>query len=219
MMNFSKFKFLIFLIIAQCIFSATISAQSDDFIKGSEKLLVKYNLDEQTQCFAFNKYLVKTYLKDNTKNGGGAGNGYEFDIFKREVKYPLKKSCEIAADVLLSIKNEEGNEFGGIFGDMFFVERNVFPDGADLDVYDLKTKTKVFTTAFSEWDNYGTNISNVRFLNYRQWSKKDGLLRNCPQAKKWKRDGFGISWLQTKRLDLQTLKETSVGNPRCINVQ
>lgn len=219
MTEFKKLKFLILIIAAFCIFDFNVSAQSDDFIKGSEKLLVRYKSDEKTQCFAFNKYLVKTYLKDNTKENIGDGTGVEIEVFKRDVKYPLKKSCEIAADVLLNIKNEEGNEFGGVFGDRIFIKRNVFPDGADLDVYDLKTKAKVFTTEFSEWDNYAMNISNARFLNYRQWSKKDGLLKNCPQGAKWKRDGFGISWLQTKRLDLQTLKEVSIGALRCINVQ
>lgn len=216
MSKFLKINFPVLLIFAFCI---SLSAQSGEVIKGTEKLLVRYDLDEKTQCFVFNKYVVKTYLKDNAKDGGGAGNGSEIDVFARDVKQPLKKNCEMSADVLLNIKNEEGNDFGGIFGKLLFVSRNGFPDGADLDVYDLKTKNKVFTTAFSEWDNYGTNISNARFLNYRQWSKKDGVLKNCPQAKKWKRDGFGISWLQTKRLDLQTLKENSVGTLRCINIQ
>lgn len=217
-MKISKTKCLFFLIIVSA-FSLTISAQSGDLVKGSEKLLVKYDLNDKTRCFAFNKYLVKTYLKDNAKDGGAEETGFEIEVFKRDVKYPLKKNCETAADALLNIKNEEGSEFGGVFGERIFVRRNVFPDGADLDIYDLKTKARVFTTEFSEWDNYAVNISSARFLNYRQWSKKDGLLKNCPQGAKWKRDGFGISWLQTKRLDLQTLKETPVGALRCINVQ
>lgn len=219
MKNFKKLNLLIFSVFTFCIYSPAISAQSVEFIKGSERTLYKSETDAKAQCFLFDKYVVKASLKDNTKDGGGDGAGYELTIFIRDEVRPLAENCELTVEPFTNIKNEEGNEIGGIFGDLFFLRRNVFPDYADLDIYDLKTHKIIFTTEFSEWDNYKMNISGGRFLNYRQWSKKDGLLKNCPQAKKWKREGFGISWLQTKRFDLRTRKATSVGNLRCINIQ
>lgn len=217
MKNYKKFVFLLLFVFSTFLFA---EAQELEFVKGAEKSLANYKLDEKTRCIIYNKYVVKTFLKDNIKDDIGTGEGYEIEVFRRDVKQPLKKNCgDAAGDVSLKLKNEEGNGFGGISGDLLFVSRNEFPDGADFDVYDLKKNERVFTSEFSDWDNFGMSISNARFLNYRQWSKKDGLLKNCSQAQKWKREGFGISWLQTKRLDLQTLKETPVGNLRCINVQ
>lgn len=217
MTKIKNLNFSALLIAAFCVFNFNVSAQSAGFIKNSEKPL--YTSESDDKCYVFTKYVVKTYLKNNVKEDIGTGQGYEIDVFKRDAKSDLKKSCEVAADSLLNLKNEEGNELGGVFGDLLFVSRNIFPDGADLDIYDLKTGKVVFTTEFSEWDGYATNISNGNFLNYRQWSKKDGLLKNCPQAKKWKKDGLGLSWLQTKRLNLLTGKEISVGTLRCISVQ
>ncbi len=214
--NYRKIGCLILFAFAFCI---SLSAQDEGFIKGSEKTIYKSDTDTKAQCFVFDKYVVKTFLKDNTKDGGGDGTGYDLTVFIRDAVRDAAENCGLSVEPSTNIKNEEGNEAGGVFGDLFFVRRNVFPDGADLDIYDLKTHKVIFTTAFSEWDNYRMNISGGRFLNYRQWSKKDGLLKNCPQAKKWKRDGFGISWLQTRRFDLRTRKETSVGALRCINVQ
>lgn len=219
MSKINKIKFLILSAAAMFIFNFSAAAQSAGFIRNSEKPLYKSETDEKAQCYVFNKYVVKTYLKPNEKEDIGTGEGYEIEIFKRDIKSDLKTSCETSADSLLNLKNVEGNEPGGVFGDLFFVRRNVFPDGGDLDIYDLETGKVVFTTEFSEWDGYDMNITNGKFLNYRQWSKKDGLLRNCAQAKQWKKQGLGISWLQTKRFDLLTRKEISVGALRCISVQ
>lgn len=219
MTKIKKLNFPALLIAAFCVFNFNVSAQIAGFIKNSEKPLYTSESDEKAQCYVFKNYVVKTYLKNNLKDDIGTGQGYEIDVFRRDAKSDLKKSCEISTDSLLNLKNEEGNEPGGIFGDLFLVSRNVFPDNADLDIYDLKTGKVVFTAEFSEWDGFDTNISNGKFLNYRQWSKKDGLLKNCPQAKKWKKDGLGIGWLQTKRLNLLTRKETSIGTLRCISVQ
>lgn len=219
MTKINQINFLILPIAAIFVFNLSASAQSAGFIKNSEKPLYKSETDEKAQCYVFNKYVVKTYLKTNEKEDIGTGEGYEIEVFKRDMKTVLPKNCEASADALLNLKNVEGNESGGVFGDLFFVRRNVFPDGGDLDVYDLKTGKVVFTTEFSEWDGYAMNITNGKFLNYRQWSKKDGLLKNCAQAKQWKKQGLGISWLQTKRLDLMTKKEISVGALRCISVQ
>jgi len=215
----NKIKFFILSAAAMFVFNFSASAQSAGFIKNSEKPLYKSESDEKANCYVFNRYVVKANLKKNEKEDIGTGEGYEIDIFKRDVKGNLKKSCEISADSLLNLKNVEGNEIGGVFGDLFFVRRNVFPDGGDLDVYDLETGKVVFTTEFSEWDGYDMNITNGKFLHYRQWSKKDGLLKNCAPAKQWKKQGLGIGWLQTKRLDLTTRKEISVGALRCISVQ
>lgn len=219
MTKINKIKLLVLSAAAMFVFNFSAAAQSAGFIKNSTKPLYKSESDEKMKCYVFNKFVIKANLKTNEKEDIGTGEGFEIEVFKRDAKSDLKKSCEVSADAFLNLKNVEGNEIGGIFGDLFFVRRNVFPDGGDLDIYDLKTGKVVFTTEFSEWDGYGMNITNGKFLNYRQWSKKDGLLKNCAQAKQWKKQGLGISWLQTKRLDLITRKEISVGALRCISVQ
>lgn len=203
-----------------CIFQATVSAQTFKFLEGSERPFLRSEAESGNQCFAYSSYIVKIAVKESSEpDSSPDGRGDEIDIFRRDPAVLPPEICRTFEKSLIKIKNAQGNEFAGVFGDLIFVKRSVFPDGGNLDVYDLRTKKIAFSTEYSEWDNYRINLAGGRFLSYRQWSKKDGLLKNCREAKKWKREGFGISWLQTKRLDLQTMKAASVGSLRCINVQ
>jgi hypothetical protein len=213
------YKLFIVTAIVVFTFSALVSAQNANLLKGSEKTLLTTGETNKNQCFAYQNYVVKTIRKEGSKTDSGDDNsGDDISIFKRDVSNSSQKSCQTAENSLLSVENTEGNSFRGIFKDYLFIEKNLYPDYSNLEIYNLKTNKIAFKTEYTEWDDYRINLSGGRFLNYSQWSKKSGLLKNCRDAKKWKRDGLGINWLQTKKLDLQTMKETSVGILRCTSV-
>ena len=129
-----------------------------------------------------------------------------------------RKVVRLPKNLCFFVENTEGNSFRGVFKNYLFIEKNLYPDYSNLEIYNLKTNKIAFKTEYTEWDDYRINLSGGRFLNYSQWSKKAGLLKNCRDAKKWKQGGLGINWLQTKKLDLQTMKEISVGTLRCVSV-
>lgn len=214
------FYVLFVLTAAPTAFQRSISAQDVGLIKGAEQAIYKRDGDEKNQCYVYEKYVVTTVLNDNPQQGGGsleAGN--DIDIFLRDATKSPQENCRTLNSPLTKIKNIEGNEFGGIFRDLVFVRKNVYPDGGDFEIYNLTANKSVFSTNYSEWDGYRINLSGGRFLLYRQWSKKDGLLKNCREGRKWKRQGLGVGWLQTKQLDLQTMKTINIGTLRCIAVQ
>ena len=101
----------------------------------------------------------------------------------------------------------------------FLFRRNVFPDSADLDVYDLKTDKIIFTTEFSEWDNYGMNISGGRFLNYQSMVKKRRFTEKLSAGRKMETRRFRHQLAANQKIKFATRKEISVGNLRCVNVQ
>ncbi len=197
-------------------FSGSASAQIN-LLKNSERPLFNLTENKQEKCFVYSKYVVKTAFRQITKNEEDQ-SGDDVSIFKRDAKIAPQKSCQTAGDALLSVENTEGNNFIGIFKDHLFIEKNLFPDYSNLDIYSLKTQTNVFKAEFTGWNDYDINISGARFLLYDSWSKKDGLLKNCPQGKKWKRDGLGVSWIQNQRLNLQTFKVSPVGGLKCVSV-
>ncbi len=206
------------IIIAVITFSAMAAAQTN-LLKGSEKTLLTSGEANKNQCFAYQNYVVKTIRKEGSMSDSGDDNsGDDISIFKRVAANSSQDSCQTAEKSLLSVENTKGNTFRGIFKNYLFIEKNLYPDYSNLEIYDLKTNKIVFKTEYTEWDDYRINLSGGRFLNFSQWSKKDGLLKNCRDAKKWKRDGLGINWLQTKKLDLQTMKEIPVGILRCVSV-
>ena len=211
------FDFLAVIVIVFA-FSVSLSTQNN-LLKGSEKTLLVTGEENENQCFAFQNYIVKTVYKGGSMTDAGDDkSGDDISIYKRDAANSPQNSCQTAEKSLLSVANSEGNSFRGIFEDYIFVEKNLFPDYSNLEIYNLKTGRIAFKTEYTESDDYRINLSGGRFLNYSQWSKKAGILKNCRDGKKWKREGLGISWLQTKRLDLQTLKEIPVGVLRCISV-
>ncbi|HQU86889.1 MAG TPA: hypothetical protein PKY59_27390, partial [Pyrinomonadaceae bacterium] len=86
MTKIKKLKFLILFIAAICFSNFSASAQSAGFIKNSEKPLYKSESDEKMKCYVFNKYVLKANLKKNEKEDIGTGEGFEIEIFKRDLK-------------------------------------------------------------------------------------------------------------------------------------
>ena len=209
----------LFIVTAIAVFAFSASAQDTNLLKGSEKTLLTTGEANKNQCLAYQNYIVRTIRKEGSKTDSGDDNsGDDISIFKRDAANSPQENCQTAKNSVLSVENTEGNSFRGIFKNYLFIEKNLYPDYSNLEIYDLKTNKIAFKTEYTEWDDYRINLSGGRFLNYSQWSKKAGLLRNCRDAKKWKQGGLGINWLQTKKLDLQTMKEISVGTLRCVSV-
>ena len=214
-MKFFNYLAVIVIVFA---FSVSILAQNN-FLKGSDKTLLATGEENANQCFAYQNYVVKTVHKGGSMTDSGDDkSGDDISVFKRDAANSPQNSCQTDEKSLLSVANSEGNRFRGIFKDYLFIEKNLYPDYSNLEIYNLKSGKIAFKTEYTESDDYRINLSGGRFLNYSQWSKKAGLLKNCRNAKKWKREGFGINWLQTKRLDLQTMKEIPVGILRCTSV-
>lgn len=216
MTNTKKMYFIALLLSAIFAFSGSASAQAN-LLKNSDKPLYNMSENDKEKCFVYGKYVVKTVMKELTENTDDK-SGDDISIFKRDASIAPQKSCETDGNALLSVANTEGNTFLGIFRDHLFIEKNIYPDYSNLEIYNLKTNKNVFAAEYTAWNDYKINIAGGRFLLYDSWSKKDGLIKNCPQGKKWKREGLGVSWIQNQRLDLQTFKVSPVGVLKCVSV-
>ena len=165
-----------------------------------------------TTCRVYTKYVVKT--------DPSAVGGENVDVFRNSTTG--SGACLDDKDLIISLKGTytEKNKwtddedvtsgFSGLSGKYLFIQKIVEPFVGAVEIFDLTTAKSVFKDEI-----YGKlNLVQARFMDYEKWSKKDGSLKNCPQAAKWKKSGLAVGWVQKHRLDLQTLKATD-GALRC----
>ncbi len=206
-----------FLILIVWFFTNAICAQNNGVkLSGEDAALYRQGSVETERCLVYKNYVVKT-ANDKT-NGGEA-----FKVFQRQTPSAAKAACEqTETDPLLDLsgnytgKNASINEditsvFFGLSGKYLFVDKVVEPFVGEFEIFDLTTRKSIFKNEYYE----RIKLLQHHFVDFDQWSAKDGLLKNCSQAKKWKKDGLGIGWIQQKRLDLQTLKLQNIGALRC----
>ncbi len=205
-------KKIYFLILLMTFFgcNSTVFAQIDTLIKGTEIPAFK-KLDNTSNCYVYKKYVVKT-----TSENQDAGSKTE--IFKRQSASNLKTACQTSGKSYFSTSDSDADYFIGLSNNFVFIDNGTSPDSRELKVYNLLTRQQVFKTEYSEWEK-PLMLTADRFLAFESNSQKDGRLKNCSQAAKWKKEGLGVGWMQPKKLDLLKLKAVNIGGLRCIAVQ
>lgn len=179
-------------------------AQSNKYVavKGSET--PQYSrFSDAGNCFVFADYVVKTDHID--------ADGENISVFKRSPSTNAKTACSVKGKAYLRIADADNNSFYGLYGMYLFVDSGTSVDSRGLDIYDLLSSKKVFSDGYMN----DARLIQAHLLIFDEPTDKKGPIKACPQAAKWKREGGGVGWLQSKQLDLKTLKKTNVGTLRC----
>ena len=175
---------------------------------GTEKPLYQQT-DKRTgnSCYVYSQYVVKTVSSEDI--------GEDIKVFKRNTEMDSKKACaNDKRQPYMTIKNPDANWFFGLSGDKFFVDSGTSAGTRGLDVVSLTSKKTIFSTEY----NAEAKVS-AGSLIYNKPSNVNGSRKNCPQARKWEKEGGGIGWVRPTRLNLITLKETSAGPLTCHYVE
>jgi hypothetical protein len=159
-------------------------------------------------CFIFPNYLVRTRSSDD---GGSNVNVFAWDPSLAGEKEP----CETKRKPVLMVANADNNDFFGISGNYVFIDTGTSVESRGLEIYDLSANN-----AKTVFEYHGDpKLTEGRYLSFDSPSVKAGPIKSCKQAAEWKRQGGGVGWVQSERVDLQTMKKTSVGPLRCVYQQ
>ena len=112
------------------------------------------------------------------------------------------------------MKNSGENYFFGLAVDKFLIDSGTSAGIRGLDIAGLTVKKVIFSTSYQGSVKVAGNA-----VVYDKPSDTKGLLKNCPNAAKWKKEGGGVGWIRPTRIDLTTLKENSVGQLACVYVE
>lgn len=159
--------------------------------------------DETGSCIVFTNYVIRTGVSDE--------GGEDLTVYTRG----NEKGCQITRKPLLYVANEDNNAFWGLAGRMLFVDSGTSVESRGLEVFDLEKGTSIIGFVYSG----EPRLEDGRTIRFDAPSETPGPIRTCKEAAKWKREGGSVGWVQGKRLDLDTLKQTNVGGLRCIYMQ
>jgi hypothetical protein len=175
---------------------------------GTEKPLFRQtNKTTSNACYVYREYVVMTV--------GSEDVGEEIRIFKRDRAADFRKNCaNDKRQPYLTIENDDANYFFGLTGDKFLIDSGTSAGDRGLDIVSLTSKKVIYSTVYNESVRVGGN-----FVIYNKPSRVGGALKNCPNSRKWKKQGGGIGWVRPTRLDLTTLKETPAGQLTCVYVE
>jgi hypothetical protein len=187
-------------------------AQNDKFIKGTEKPIYSEAKDS-TDCLVYGKFLIKTNVIQ--ENGRDI---YKLQSFARNSSLTPQQNCQPAGDPIVSFERKEEMSFiePSLLGNLLFANLNITPDSQTLLIFDLSTGKKIFEAEHSEWGK-AMKLNNQQYLIFSKWTKKKGLAKNCPNGKKWEKQGLSVDWTQPYRLDLKTMKTTLFGPSQCVS--
>ena len=201
---------IVFLLV---LLSTAVFAQKDErTLDGGDKPLFKQGEFESPRCFVYKDYVVKT-------NFDSAKASEEVTAYKRIGDNPPEESCRTKGMPVISLASNYNGKSGydetdeitsyfyGVSGKYLFIDKGVMPFQGAFEIFDMTTGKSVYKA-----ETYPTmKLLQNRFVFYENWSPKDGLLKNCKEAKKWKKSGLGVGWVVKKQLDLQTFKVKNLG--------
>ncbi len=176
--------------------------------EGTEKpLFKKSDTNTGNACYVYKQYVVMTVISEDV--------GEDIKIYKRNGATDARQECGNSKRTpYMTLKNSGENYFFGVAGDRFLVDSGTSAGIRGLDIVSLATKKIVFST---EYQNDVKVVGNT--VVYSKPSKTKGLLKNCPDAKKWRKESGGEGWVQPTKIDLITLKETKAGQLKCVYVE
>ncbi|MFL6375531.1 MAG: hypothetical protein ACJ73D_12755, partial [Pyrinomonadaceae bacterium] len=123
------------------------------------------------------------------------------------------RACQLSSNPYATIKDDDNSSFFGISAVYFFVDSGTAAGTRALIVY--KTDSGAEVTRLGYFSDSEPRIEAARYLYYDAPSPRNGPISACPEAAKWKRGGGGVIWLQSKKLDLDTLKSVNLGSLHC----
>ena len=184
-------------------------------MKGTEKPLFT---DKENECYVFEKFVLinKNLLGNNYQTGEVS---QKLEAFKRLSDVSPKESCQKKGDSIFGYESREEVHFVGIdvFKDFIFVDLNYAPDSQKILIFNGLTGKQLFANDSTGWGDRPTGIIK-NFYYFDNWTNKEGSAKRCPQARKWKKQGLGVSWIQPYKLDLQTMRKTINGLSYCVSV-
>lgn len=199
-------KILLSLIIFMTGLVISTPAQDNPLMKGAEK----HQFNQQTDtgnCYVFSNYIIKT------KTGEDVGE--DIMVYNRPANKVASGGCKTVGNPYLTIKNPDSNYFFGLSDDYLFIDSGTGASVRGLEIYNLKTKKSVLTAEYHE--TFQLLPNNI--VLFDKTAEKGGLIKNCKQAAKIKRDGMTVGWVQDTRFDLKLLKKVSVGALRCVALE
>ncbi len=197
-----------FLLLMLLLAVGTVFAQDEEYEGMTGTDTPEYLESSDTgKCFVFSEYVVKTDQNDD--------EGDNISVYKRRASTSAEDACETGSKSYLYVPDADNNAFFGLAGPYMFIDSGTSVESRGLEVYNLTSRKSVYTTSYSG----DPKLVNFSFILYDASSDKAGPIRTCKEAAMWKREGGGVGWVQGKRLDLQTLRETNVGRLHCIYMQ
>lgn len=198
----SSFALLLLLVFAIAVGSAVAQEDEPLMMPGTEQP-ASHTSSETGSCIIFEKYVIQTGVSDE--------GGEDLTVYTRG----SERGCSISRKPILHVPNEDNNALFGLAGKWLFVDSGTSVESRGLEIYNLETGKIVIGIEYSD----EPKLEGGRYVVYDAPSEKPGPISQCKDAAKWKREGGGVGWVQTKRLDLDTLKHTTVGTLRCIYMQ
>lgn len=204
-----KFPIIAFLLIlSNQTFSISAQQRENVGAAGTEKPLFRQT-DKNTgnACYVYKQYVVMTVSSKDV--------GEDIKIYKRNTTTDAGKECSTAKRVpYMVLKNSGKSYFFGLTGDKFLIDSGTSAGIRGLEIAGLTVKKVIFSTSYQGAVKVAGNT-----IVYDKPSDKKGLLKNCPNAQKWKKEGGGVGWVRPTRIDLATLEETSAGQLACVYVE
>lgn len=189
-------------------------AQTNNQMKGADKILFS---DEKGECVVFEKFVVTNKnMMTNTYKTGEVSQ--KIEAFKRIRGVSPKESCQKKGDSIFVYESKDEVNFVDFnaFGELILVNLNLTPDWQKILIFNSLTGKQIFASDFTEWGKPARLANNI--LYFDDWTKKEGPATRCPQAKKWKKEGLGVNWIQPYKLDLKTRKKTTNGLSYCVSI-
>lgn len=171
---------------------------------GTETPAFKKSSDGE-MCLVFREYIVKTSQRRDT--------GENVTVYKREASAIAESACKETGSSYFDTESSD-QFFFGLSGSLLFVNKDSSVEPyRDLTIYNLKTR---------EWLTEETytgepKLVDGRFVVFDSDSDKRGEEKTCKDYAKWISEDLSITWVQGKKLDLQTLKVSNVGGLRCLS--
>ncbi len=202
--------FLVTAILFVCLSSGVLAQDNASLMPGRDAETYQQQ-SGGVACRVYPKYVVKT---ENSSNGSE-----RVSVFRNATTGIA--ACSAAKEPIITLsgtysgKNPNIGEdimsnFAGLSGKYLFIEKIEEPFIGGIEIFDLNTSKSVFKDEMYA----NTKLVRKRFLSYDKWSKKDGSIKNCRQAAKWKKSGLGVGWVRRYTLDINTLK-LATGALRC----
>jgi hypothetical protein len=96
--------------------------------------LVAHSAGENTECFVYAKYVVKTAASED--------GGSNVSVYKRESP---GDACETEGDRWLYVEDADNNSFFGISGKYLFIDMGTSVESRTIDIYDLGQQKSVLS--------------------------------------------------------------------------
>jgi hypothetical protein len=188
--------------------SGAIFGQTELFtpMKGSAPPEFQMSDAKGNRCLVFGKHIVKT-----TDTGD---LGEDVSIWNREGTAKGAAACHLNSRPYATIKDSDNNSFYGISAVYLFIDMGTSAGSRILAVFKTDSGEEVTDVNYFYSENE-PRIEAARYLYYEALSNRKGSASACPQAAKWRRDGGGVAWVQTKKLDLDTQKAMDIGTLHC----